>query len=103
MTDALWAMLGTVGIWLLVLGGLAIILEMVLMAVWGLAIGRRMRDLTKSIESEQAQIHSDVERLKRTIEETKVLWRPYRRYLRWVRHPLVLALLGSFQRRLAAR
>lgn len=96
-------MLGTIGILLLVLGVAAIILEMVLMAIWGLALGRRMRDLTKSIESDRAQIQADVERLKRTIEETKILWRPYRRYLRWVRHPLVLALLGSFQRRLAAR
>jgi len=44
-----------------------------------------------------------VERLKRAIEETKALWRPYRRYLRWVRHPLVIALLGSYRRRMVAR
>jgi len=103
MTDSTWATLGTIGIWLLVVAALAIIVEMVLVAVWGLAFGRRMRELTRRVEGERAQIQADVERLKRAIEETKALWRPYRRFLRWVRHPLVLALLGSYRRRMAAR
>jgi hypothetical protein len=103
MTDATWALLGTIGIWLLVAAALAIIVELVLVAVWGFAFGRRMRELTRRVESERAQIQADVERLKRAIEETKALWRPYRRLLRWVRHPLVLALLGSYRRRMAAR
>ncbi len=103
MTDATWAVLGTIGIWLLVAAALAIIVEVVLVAVWGLAFGRRLRELTRRVESERALIQVDVERLKRAIEETKALWRPYRRFLRWVRHPLVLALLGSYRRRMAAR
>jgi hypothetical protein len=96
-------MLGTIGIWLLVAGVVVIIVEMVLVAVWGLAIGRRMRELTGRMEGERAQLKADVERLARAIEETKALWQPYRRVLRWLRHPLILALLGSYRRRMAAR
>lgn len=97
------ALLGTIGIWLLVAGVVVIVIEMVLMAVWGVAMGRRMRALTAIIESERAGIEADIARLKMTIEETKRLWRPYRRILSWLRHPLVLALWGSYRRRMAAR
>ena len=97
------ALLGTIGIWLLVAGAVAIVIEMTLAAVWGLAMSRRMRSLTAYIESERSGLQADVERLRLTIEETKQLWRPYRRVLRWLRHPLILALLGSYRRRMAAR
>lgn len=104
MTNATRELLGTIGVWLLVAGALAIVVEMVLLAVWGLAIGRRTRELSAGIEGERVQIQADAERLKRAIEETRALWRPYRRALRWARHPLVLALLGSYRRRrMAAR
>ena len=97
------AMLGTIGIWLLVVGALAIVIEMALIGYWGAAMGRRMRMLSERLESERAGLQADVERLRRAIEETEALWRPYRRLLRWLRHPLVLALLGSYRRRMAAR
>ena len=103
MTDATIALLGTIGIWLLVAGAVAIVIEMVLVAVWGVAMSRRMRALTASIESERSEAQADLERLKLAIEETKRLWRPYRRALRWLRHPLVLALLGSYRRRMTTR
>jgi len=61
-------MLGTIGIWLVLAGVVAIIVEMVLVAVWGLAIGRRMRELTGRMEGERAQLKADVERLARAIE-----------------------------------
>jgi hypothetical protein len=53
------------------------------------------------VETEQAAVRADLERLKETVEEMKRLWRPYRRIIRWLRHPLVLALLGSYRRRWA--
>ena len=96
-------MLGTIGVGLLVVGLLAIVVEMVLLAIWGLAMGRRTLELAERIEGERAQIQADVERLKLAIEETKALWRPFRRYLRFARHPLLLAVLGSVTRRMAAR
>jgi hypothetical protein len=101
VTEATLELLGTIGIWLLVAGVVAIILELVLMTVWGLAVARRTQELTKMVETEQAGIQADLERLKQTIEEIKRRWQPYRRILRWVRHPLVLAVLGSYRRRWA--
>jgi len=103
VTDATTAMLGTIGVWLLVAGGLAIIIEMAMVAVWGARMSRRSRALSERIESERILIQADVERLKRAIEETRMLWRPYRRILRWLRHPLVVALIGSYRRRMAGR
>jgi len=104
VTEATTALLGTIGVWLLVAGGLAIVIEVALVAVWGARMSRRSRALAERIESERILIQADVERLKRAIEETRMLWRPYRRILRWLRHPLVVALIGSYrQRRMAAR
>jgi hypothetical protein len=101
VTEATLELLGTIGTWLLVAGAVAIILELVLVTVWGLAVARRTLALTKMVEAEQAAVRADLERLKQTIEEMERLWQPYRRILRWVRHPLVLALLGSYRRRWA--
>ena len=96
-------MLGTIGIWLLVAAVIAIVVELTLVTVWGLAMGRRMQALSQRLASQRAEIEADVEKLRRAIEETRALWRPYSRILRWLRHPLVLALLGSYRRRMAAR
>jgi hypothetical protein len=101
VSEATLELLGTIGIGLLVAGVVAIILELVLITVWGLAVARRTVVLTKMVETEQAAVRADVERLKETVEEMKRLWQPYRRILRWARHPLVLALLGSYRRRWA--
>jgi hypothetical protein len=102
VTDATIALLGTIGIWLLVAGAVAIVIEMALVVLWGAAMGRRMRALSAYVESERADIQADLERLRLVIEETKRLWGPYRRILRWLRHPLVLAVLGSYRRRRTA-
>jgi hypothetical protein len=99
VTEATQELLSTIGIWLLVAGVVAIVVEMVLLAVWGSAVARRMRTLVLYMESERIVMQRDVERLTQAIEETKMLWRPYGRALRWVRHPLVVALLGSYRRR----
>jgi hypothetical protein len=103
VSAATQAMLGTIGIWLLVAGAVAIVAETALMGYWGIAVGRRTRVLSERIENERALLEADVERLRRAIAETRALWQPYRRLLRWLRHPLVLALLASYRRRLMAR
>ena len=96
--------LGSVGIWLLVGSAVAIVVEAVLAAVWGMRIGRSSRRLAELIDTERGLIESDVARLRLAVEETKRLWKPYRRVLRWLRHPLVRALLASYAgRRAAAR
>jgi hypothetical protein len=95
--------LGWIGVWLLVAAGLAILVEAILMAVWGTAMSRRARVLAQQLEAERGLIEADLRRLRLAIEETERLWRPYRRALRWLRHPLVIALVASYRRRAAAR
>lgn len=91
--------LGWVGVGLLVAAGLAIAVEGVVAAWWGLAVARRALTLSQRLETERRLVESDLEKLRLALEETKRLWRPYRMILRWVRHPLVIALLGSYRRR----
>lgn len=92
-------MLTTIGIWLIVVSVVAVVLEGMLAVVWGVALARRSVALSKQLEAERGVIGADMARLRAAIEETKRLWRPYQRVLRWVRHPLVVALLESFARR----
>jgi hypothetical protein len=91
--------LGWVGVGLLVAGGLAIVVEVVVAAWWGMAVARRVLTLSQHLETERRLVESDLEKLRLALEETKRLWRPYRMILRWARHPLVIALLGSYRRR----
>jgi hypothetical protein len=91
--------LTTIGIWLIVVSVVAVVFEGMLAVVWGVALARRSVALSKQLETERGMIEADLARLRVAIEETKRLWRPYLRVLRWVRHPLVIALLESFARR----
>ena len=95
-------MLTTIGVWLLVAGAVAIVVEGVLAALWCVSLARRSAALVARLETERALIEADLARLRAALEETQRLWRPYRRILRWVRHPLVIALLESYARRRAA-
>jgi len=93
--------LTTIGVWLLVVSAVAIVVEGVLAAVWAASLAKRSIALSKGIETQRALIEADVARLQAALEEARRLWRPYERILRWVRHPLVLALLESLARRRA--
>lgn len=92
---------GWIGVWLLVASSIAIVLEMVLAGFWSLKVTRRARELSEQLATERGQVQADLARLKAALEETKVLWRPYRRVLRWARHPLAIALMESYARRRA--
>ena len=94
-------MLTTIGVWLLVVSAVAIVVEGVLAAFWAASLVKRSRALSVGIEAQRELIEADLARLRAAIEETKRLWRPYERILRWVRHPLVIALLESMARRRA--
>jgi hypothetical protein len=91
--------LGWVGVGLLVAAGVAIVVESVVAAWWGMAVARRALTLSQRLETERRLVESDLEKLRLALEETKRLWRPYRMILRWLRHPLVIAMLGSYRRR----
>jgi len=94
--------LGWIGVWVLVIGVAAVVGELALMAVWAVRLARRSRALSERLLDQQAQLRADVERLQASIAETGVLWQPYRRLLRWLRHPIAIALLQSYARRRAA-
>ena len=92
---------GPIGIWLLGASVVVIVLEMALAAAWGLKVARRTRELSERLATERTELQADMARLRAALEETKVLWRPYRRVLRWARHPLAIALMESYARRRA--
>jgi hypothetical protein len=94
--------LGWIGVWLLVAGAVAIVVEGVVAVVWGVGVARRTRALSERMETERGLIEADLKRLRAAMEETRRLWKPYRRALRWLRHPLTIALLESYARRRAA-
>lgn len=93
--------LGWIGVWLLVAGAVAIVIEGVLAVVWALAVGKRTRTLAERLQAEQNLLEEDVRRLRLALEETERLWRPYGRALKWLRHPLAIALMQSYARRRA--
>ncbi|MGA7912747.1 MAG: hypothetical protein WCC30_14550 [Candidatus Dormiibacterota bacterium] len=93
--------LGWVGVWLLVVCVVAIVFEMVLAGLWSVKVARRARELSDRLATGRAEVQADLARLRAALEETEVLWRPYRRVLRWARHPLAIALMESYSRRRA--
>ena len=93
--------LGWIGVWLLVGSAAAIVVEGILAAVWGAAMAKRARALSERIQTEQGLIEADFARLQAAVGETQRLWSPYRRALRWLRHPLTIALLQSYAGRRA--
>jgi hypothetical protein len=94
-------MAGWVGVWLLVASIVLVMAEGVLVAVWGTAVARRTRALAELMQTEQGLIDADITRLRSALDETRRLWKPYRRALRWLRHPIAIALFQSYRRRVA--
>jgi hypothetical protein len=92
--------LGWVGVGLLVAAGLAIVVEAVVAAWWARAAAKHALTLSQRLETERRLVEADLEKLRHALEETKRLWRPYRMVLRWLQHPLFIALVGSYRRRL---
>jgi hypothetical protein len=93
--------IGWGGVWLLVAGVVAIVAEGMLAVVWGRAVAKRSRALQERIETGRGLIEADLKRLQEALEETRRLWRPYRRALRWLRHPITIALMQSYAGRRA--
>ena len=94
-------LIGWIGVWLLAVSAVAFVVEGLLAAVWGMAMARRSRALAELMQTERGLVEADIARVLAVLEDTKRLWRPYRRALRWLRHPLAIALLQSFARRRA--
>jgi hypothetical protein len=90
---------GWAGVGLLVAAGLAVVIEGMFAALWGMAVAKRALTLMERLETERRLMESDLEKLRLALLETQQLWRPYRTILRWLGHPLTIALLGSYRRR----
>ena len=93
---------GWIGVWLLVAGIAVIVVELAVGGVLVARVARRARILSEYLNSEQAALQQDVARLRESLEEMERLWRPYSRLLRWLRHPLAVALVESYSRRRSA-
>ena len=91
--------LGWLGVFLLAAGTLASVIELALMAAGANAVGKRAKVLADRLAVERQLIDSDLERLRAAIEETERLWRPYRRILGWLSHPLTIGVWQSYRRR----
>jgi hypothetical protein len=92
--------LGWTGVGLLIAAAVVIVIESIVAAWWGRAVAKRGLVLSQRLEEERVLVEADLQKLRLALEETQRLWRPYRLVLRWLQHPLVIALLGSYRRRL---
>ena len=92
---------GLIGVDLLIFGVALIVLELAFVLRWSLRIARRARALNARLANERGRLEDDLTRLRRAMAETEALWQPYARLLRWIRHPLAIALMQSLMRRMA--
>ncbi|HYM96945.1 MAG TPA: hypothetical protein VET26_06580 [Candidatus Sulfotelmatobacter sp.] len=93
--------LSPIGVWLLVGSVVAIVLEMVVGGMMTARVAKRSRQLSELLATEGAAVRADLARLKEALDETQRLWQPYARALKWLRHPLVVAMMESYARRRA--
>jgi hypothetical protein len=99
VSDLAW-----LGVSLLIVSVVMIGVEGALLGLWSWNLGKRAKLLSERLATEQMLLQSDVDQLTAQLQVTAILWQPYRRALRWARHPLVIALLESYARRgIAAR
>jgi len=92
-------LVGWIGIGVLIAAVVAVVIEGVVAAVWSMRVAKAAQLLSERVETEQAEIEADLAKVRAALEEMRRLWQPYRRVLRWIQHPLVIALIGSYRRR----
>jgi hypothetical protein len=91
---------GWVGVWVFAGSSAVVVLELAIAGLWTARLAKRGRALAVVLQRERGLLQADLERLQVAMDETRRLWRPYGRALRWLRHPLVIALIGYYRRRL---
>lgn len=87
------------GLALAAVSGGFIVLELLLFGALLLRLQGRLRRLSDLLRDQLELTEADLERFELALAESRALLRPYRRVWRWLRHPLVLALLASYRRR----
>ena len=99
MSDFAW-----LGVTLVIVCVVMVAVEGALAAVWSWRLVKRAKLLSERLATQQVLLKSELDQLEAQLAATAVLWQPYRRALRWARHPLVIALFESYaRRRVAAR
>jgi hypothetical protein len=91
--------LAWVGVSLLIVCVVAIVVEGAMVAIWTWRLTKRARLLQERLATERIVLKSELDQMQAELAATAVLWMPYRRALRWIRHPLAIALLQSYARR----
>jgi len=84
---------------LAVAGLLAIAIELGLIAPRAIRLRKKGRMLMAMLEENRRLTNHELEILRESQAETRALLKPYRRVARYLRNPLVLALLASYRRR----
>jgi hypothetical protein len=91
MTDLAW-----LGVSLLIVCVVMIGVEFAMLGTWSWSLVKRAKLLSERLATEQVLLKSEQDQLIAQLQVTEVLWQPYGRALRWLRHPLVIALLESY-------
>ena len=86
------------------LAGLFLIaVEVALIVPRGIRLTKRISQLNLLLAEHLRLSGDELETLQQTRSDMHDLLGPYRRVLRWLRHPITLALLASYRRRLVRR
>ncbi|MGH7902637.1 MAG: hypothetical protein ACREPA_00725 [Candidatus Dormibacteraceae bacterium] len=94
---------GRIGLGLLVVGAVAIAVEIAI-ALWrAFRVRRALRDLRRTLAAESAWILPWMARRRELDTDLAAGLRPYRRVARLLTHPLSRAVIVSLRRRRAAR
>ena len=92
-------MVDKIGIAMVVIGLIAILIEVGLIVPRAIRLNRLLSVLIEAIDEARLAIESDLAQISASGRETHLLWKPYRRILRWLSHPLTVALFASYRRR----
>jgi hypothetical protein len=84
-------------------GLLALIVEVLFVLPRYVRLTKRLNELTLLYEDNLRLTHDELQLLSRSIDEARVLLRPYQRLRKWLAHPITLALYASYRRRRALR
>lgn len=82
-----------------VIGLIAILVELALILPKALRLNRQLGTLVEALDRARVAIESDLAAVGVSHAEVQVLWKPYKRVMRWLSHPLTVALLASYRRR----
>jgi hypothetical protein len=91
------------GVDMAAVGLVAIALEVIVLLPRFLRLTKRLDEMRLVYERNLRLTRDELQMLAQATAETRELLRPYRRFRRWLAHPLTLALFASYRRRRRTR